>query len=94
MLYWYRTAPGVRIGRPALDDAAMRSLEEQYPGIDFDWSDILDSASMTPVEVEAQLPPRKKKPRRPESEDAVDDADADEPRIEAPTARRARRCHG
>jgi hypothetical protein len=70
ILYWYRTVPGVKVGRPALDDAAMRSLEEQYPDIDFDWPYILDVGAMTPVEVEAAIPPRKRKPppRRPESE--------------------------
>lgn len=63
VLYWYRTAPGLRIGRAALDDAAMRHLEEQHPDIDFDWQYILDMGAMTPVEVEAPLPPRKRKPR-------------------------------
>jgi len=75
ILYWYRTVPGVKIGRPALDDAAMRALEEQYPTIDFDWPYILDVGAMTPVEVEAPIPPRKRKPRRPEADD--DDAAAD-----------------
>lgn len=65
ILYWYRTVPGVRIGRPALDDAAMRALEEQYPDIDFDWPYILDVGAMTPVEVEAPIPPRKRKPQPP-----------------------------
>ncbi|MGD9904675.1 MAG: hypothetical protein AB7U83_14525 [Vicinamibacterales bacterium] len=73
VLYWYRTAPGLRIGRPALDDGAMRMLEEQYPDIDFDWPYILDMGAMTPVEVEAPLPPRKRKPRRPESEEGTDE---------------------
>lgn len=72
VIYWYRTAPGLRVGRPALDDGAMRTLEEQYPDIDFDWPYILDMASMTPVEVEGPLPVRKRKPRR----DDDDDADA------------------
>lgn len=79
VLYWYRTAPGLRIGRPALDDHAMRSLEDQYPDIDFDWPYILDVGSMTPVEVEAPLPPRKRKARPAELEpeiDAVTDATA------------------
>ena len=71
VIYWYRTAPGLRLGRPALDDGAMRTLEEQYPDIDFDWSYILDMASMTPVEVEGPVPVRKRKPRR-------DDDDSDE----------------
>ncbi len=79
VLYWYRTAPGLRIGRPALDDAAMRALEEQYPDIDFDWQYILDMGAMTPVEVEAPLPPRKRKPRPAESEGAPVEA-AEAPR--------------
>lgn len=64
VIYWYRTAPGLRLGRPALDDGAMRTLEEQYPDIDFDWPYILDMASLTPVEVEGPAPARKRKPRR------------------------------
>jgi hypothetical protein len=63
VLYWYRTAPGLRIGRPALDDAAMRTLEAHYPDIDFDWRYILDMGAMTPVEVEAPVPPRRRKPQ-------------------------------
>jgi hypothetical protein len=71
VLYWYRTAPGLRIGRPALDDSAMRSLEAQYPDIDFDWRYILDMGAMTPVEVEAPVPPRRRKPQpRPADEPA------------------------
>ncbi len=73
VIYWYRTAPSLRVGRPALDDGAMRTLEEQYPDIDFDWPYILDMASMTPVEVEGPVPVRKRKPRR---ADEDDDADA------------------
>jgi hypothetical protein len=81
ILYWYRTAPGLRIGRPALDEAAMRTLEEQYPDIDFDWQYILDMGAMTPVEVEAPLPPRKRKPAprpEPEPESDTDAATDDE----------------
>jgi len=80
ILYWYRTVPGVKIGRPALDDAAMRALEEQYPHIDFDWPYILDVGAMTPVEVEAPIPPRKRKPRRPEADDDLDVASDTAPR--------------
>lgn len=72
VLYWYRTAPGLHIGRPALDDHAMRALESQYPDIDFDWPYILEMGTMTPVEVEAPLPQRKRKVRRPDG-DGVDD---------------------
>lgn len=74
VIYWYRTAPGLRLGRPALDDGAMRTLEEQYPDIDFDWPYLLDMASMTPVEVEAPVPVRKRKPRRDDDDDAPREA--------------------
>lgn len=86
VLYWYRTAPGLRIGRPALDDAAMRSIEEQYPEIDFDWPYILDMGAMTPVEVEAPMPPRKRNVRPPTAEtEAPDIAERDSPALPAST---------
>ncbi len=80
VIYWYRTAPGLRLGRPALDDGAMRTLEEQYPDIDFDWPYLLDMASMTPVEVEGPVPVRKRKPRRDESDDEATAEPAAAPR--------------
>lgn len=73
VLYWYRTAPGLRIGRPALDDAAMRTIEEHHPEIDFDWPYIIDMGAMTPVEVEASLPPRKRRPKAAEDEEFSDE---------------------
>ncbi len=81
VLYWYRTAPGLRIGRPALDDGAMRSLEAQYPDIDFDWPYILEMGSMTPVEVEAPVPVRKRKPRPAEADDFGEDRIAPSPAV-------------
>jgi hypothetical protein len=52
VLYWYRTAPGVRVGRPALDEDAIRTIEEQHPEIDFDWPHILEVGAITQPEVE------------------------------------------
>jgi hypothetical protein len=88
VLYWYRTAPGLRIGRPALDDSAMRTLESQYPDIDFDWRYILDMGAMTPVEVEAPVPPRRRKPQPRAADDLADDAGT-APRAVLPPARQA-----
>lgn len=48
----------------------MRTLEEQHPDIDFDWPYILDVGAMTPVEVEAPVPLRKRRPRAAESDGA------------------------
>lgn len=59
LLYWYRTAPGIVLGRPPLDEDAIRTIEEQHPDIDFDWPAILAlSEVMTPEE---EAPPRQQK---------------------------------
>lgn len=52
VLYWYRSAPAVRVGRPALDEDAIRTIEEQHPEIEFDWPHILEVGAITEPEVE------------------------------------------
>lgn len=52
VLYWYRSAPGVRVGRPALDEDAIRTIEDQHPEIDFDWPHILEVGTASIIEVE------------------------------------------
>lgn len=67
LLYWYRTAPGILLGRPALDEDAIRTIEEQHPDIDFDWPAILAlSEVMTPEEESAPKPQQQKQKRRDE----------------------------
>lgn len=41
VLYWYRTPPGVRIGRKPFDEEVQRTLEQQNPGVSFDWEAII-----------------------------------------------------
>lgn len=41
MLYWFRTPPGVKVGRSALDDDAIRLIEQLNPDVEFDWARIL-----------------------------------------------------
>jgi hypothetical protein len=69
VLYWYRTAPGVLIGRPALDEEAIRAIEEQHPHIEFDWPAILALREAMPPEDEAETapPPRSRRPGRREA---------------------------
>ena len=43
ILYWFRTPPGVKVGRPALDEDAIRWIEEHNPDIEFDWQKILEA---------------------------------------------------
>jgi hypothetical protein len=41
VLYWFRTPPGVKVGRLPLDDEMRRAIEERNPGVSFDWKQIL-----------------------------------------------------
>jgi hypothetical protein len=41
LLYWFRTPPGVKVGRAALDEDAIRLLEQLNPDVEFDWTRIL-----------------------------------------------------
>jgi hypothetical protein len=43
ILYWFRTPPGVKVGRPALDEEAIRWIEEHNPEIQFNWQKILEA---------------------------------------------------
>jgi len=63
VLYWYRSAPGVRVGRPALDEDAIRTIEEQHPEIDFDWPHILEVGATMPPEVERRPERPRRRPR-------------------------------
>jgi hypothetical protein len=63
ILYWFRTPPGVRVGRAALDEDAIRLIESNNPELEFDWPRILKGqadpevvAAMNPA-TEQQAPP-------------------------------------
>lgn len=43
VLYWYRTPPGVRIGRKPFSEDVQRMLEVQNPGVAFDWPAIINT---------------------------------------------------
>ncbi len=61
ILYWFRTPPGVKVGRPALDEDAIRWIEEHNPDIEFDWPRILQAQpSAAPPAEDA----RGRRPRR------------------------------
>jgi len=64
LLYWYRTAPGVILGRAPLDEDAIRTIEDQHPEIDFDWPAILALSEVMTPEDEAQIRPRQQEGRR------------------------------
>jgi hypothetical protein len=57
LLYWYRTAPGIVLGRSPLDEDAIRTIEDQHPEIDFDWPAILALSEVMMPEDEAPARP-------------------------------------
>lgn len=89
LLYWYRTAPGIVLGRPALDEDAIRTIEDSHPEIDFDWPAILalSEAMIHEDEAPAPRPQRRDKkrgrsasaPLSPEALRRDEDAGSDEP---------------
>jgi hypothetical protein len=50
ILYWFRTPPGVRVGRTPLDQETIREIEAQHPEIRFDWRQILKGEEEAPEE--------------------------------------------
>src|SRR4029450_13924858 len=63
ILYWFRTPPGVKVGRSALDEDAIRLIEEHNPEVDFDWTRILKGGG-EPVEVRKPETPRREMRQR------------------------------
>ena len=49
LLYWFRTPPGVRVGREPFDDEMRRTLESQYPDLTFDWKTIVATPMPAPT---------------------------------------------
>ncbi len=72
LLYWFRTPPNVRVGRAAIDEDAIRQLEETHPEMNFDWSRILHAnadAVPSPVPTDQQRGGGGRSPKRgPETE--------------------------
>ena len=87
VLYWFRTPPGVKVGRPPFDAEMRRAIQERHPGVSFDWKRIL----ATPIPAPAADVERWRERRRMErAERAAQKAGAeipadvlDEPRSEA-----------
>src|SRR5436190_15445177 len=51
ILYWFRTPPGVKVGREPFDESVRRTLEAQNPGVVFDWKK-LSVIPQAPVDIE------------------------------------------
>jgi hypothetical protein len=65
-LYWFRTPPGVRVGRAAIDEDAIRLLEQHNPDVQFDWTRILKQPQSPESPQRQQKPlPRPQREERP-----------------------------
>jgi hypothetical protein len=85
VLYWFRSAPGVRVGRPAIDEDAIRTLEDRYPELEFDWEHLIEASTMLPPEVERRPErPRRKPARAPDVEPVTTTRAAELDRRETP----------
>jgi hypothetical protein len=73
ILYWFRTPPGVKVGRPALDEEAIRWIEEHNPDIDFNWPKILEAQppAAPPSDDSPIRRSRRERPRPPRAADAA-----------------------
>ena len=64
ILYCYRTAPGVRIGRPPFGPETMRLIEENNKDLKFDWPEILKARPALKRETKTKPETKVRKRRR------------------------------
>jgi hypothetical protein len=50
VLYWFRTPPGLKVGRDAFDDETRSAIEALHPELQFDWQQIANTP-LPPAEV-------------------------------------------
>ena len=81
ILYWYRTPPGVRVGRLPFDDEVRRTIEARNPGVVFDWDALASTPIPPPDNTEHWRERRrlekaaKQARRQEEAEEAIESAD-------------------
>ena len=80
VIYWFRTPPGVKVGRSPFDSATQRSLEQQYPDVKFDWSQIVAARMPPPAPVENWREKRRAERafKRARAEEATEVADVEQ----------------
>jgi hypothetical protein len=86
ILYWFRTPPGVRVGRAALDEDAIRLIEEHNPDVEFDWTRILKGDKQERQEPQPRRDQREQKPRRDRSQQPSRHAPPQDRPVEPPPA--------
>ncbi len=59
ILYWFRTPPNIRVGRAPIDEDAIRAIEQNNPGLAFDWNKILEAQSTVSEPRRVERSPRR-----------------------------------
>ena len=77
VLYWYRTPPGVRIGRKPFSEDVQHMLEAQNPGVSFDWPAII-STPMPPPDMTEFWRERRRAAKAAKQQSRSQDADESE----------------
>jgi hypothetical protein len=94
ILYLFRTPPGVKVGRAALDEEAIRLIEAHNPDVEFDWPRILEGERRPPVKPAPPIPPpraKKERPAEPEPPLQMEQPESEPPEpVSEPTAAGAR----
>jgi hypothetical protein len=78
VLYWFRTPPGIKVGRSPFDPDMRRALEAQNPDVAFDWEAITHTPIPPPVEPERWRERRRVERAFRESEESAAISDASE----------------
>lgn len=79
LLYWFRTPPGIRVGRQPFDEEMQRALESQNPDLMFDWKKIVNT-SPPPPDVEHWR--ERRRSQRAEKQSRAADAEEETSEIE------------
>lgn len=71
VLYWFRSPPDVKVGRPALAPDVIRAIEESNPTLRFDWDKILKVKPPPPPDP-GRAGRDERRPRRRRGKDAAE----------------------
>jgi len=82
ILYWYRTPPGIRVGRKPFDEVVQRTLEQQNPGVSFDWPAIISTPMPPPDMTEFWRERRRAEKAARQERRAMESDDASDPEEE------------
>lgn len=61
ILYVFRTPGGVRVGRDAMEPEVLRSIEAQYPDIEFDWKAVVANQQVVEPVVDLRRPRKRRR---------------------------------